>query len=329
MARLKLTLATAEYDHIADLTSGRVQPEGIDLTAMNIQIEDMFFRMLNFREFDASEMSMGKYTALTSQNDPRFTAIPVFPSRIHRHSSIYVRADGDVRVPADLVGKRVGLPEWAQTAAIYSRGALAHQYGLDLAKIHWVQSGVNEPGRAEKVKLSLPPGVEVERVTDRSLNDMLLAGELDAVLSAHPPISFEHGDTRIRRMFENFVEVEMAYYKETGIFPIMHVIVLKREIVEENPWVALNLFRAFEEAKRRSVARMLEVTAPRVPIPWCYERTVEAQKLFGEDHWPYGIEANRRTLDAFLAWGHEQGVCARRLQPEELFPAQFQKSFKV
>lgn len=329
MARLSLTLATADYDHVADLANGRVKPEGIELTCLAEQIEDIFFRMINFREFDLSEMSMGKYCALTALDDRRFVGIPVFPSRIHRHSSIYVRSDAGIAAPADLAGRRVGLPEWAQTAAVYSRGALRHQYGLDLASIRWVQSGVNQPGRAEKVSLSLPPGIGIERVTDRSLDAMLLAGDLDAILSAHPPESFEHGDPRIRRLFPNFIEVETAYYKDTGIFPIMHVVVMRREIAEAHSWAPLNLFRAFEEAKNRSVARMLEITAPRVPIPWCFERTAEAQRLFGPDHWPYGIEANRRTLDAFLGFAHEQGVCSRRLQPEDLFPPQFQKSFKV
>ncbi len=329
MAKLKLTLATAEYDHIADLSHGIVQPEGIDLTCLRLQIEDIFFRFINFREFDISEMSMGKYAALTSQGDPRFSAIPVFPSRIFRHSSIYVRTDGKVNTPADLAGKRVGLPEWAQTAAVYSRGALVHQYGVDLASIHWVQSGVNQPGRAEKVRLKLPNGVHVERPTDRSLDEMLLAGDLDAIFSAHPPESYEHGDPRVRRMFEDFVPVETEYYKQTGIFPIMHVIAVKREIMDEHPWIAVNLLRAFEQAKANSVARMLEITAPRVPIPWCYEHTRQAQKMFGPDHWPYGIEPNRTTLDAFLQYAYEQGVCERRIEPEDLFPKQLHKSFKV
>jgi len=221
------------------------------------------------------------------------------------------------------------VPEWAQTAAVYSRGALMHQYGIDLASINWVQGGVNDAGRTEKVALQLPNGVKLERVTDRSLDDMLLAGELDAVLTAHPPESYEHGNPEVTRMFEDFVPVETEYYRQTGIFPIMHVIAMKRELVEEYPWMPMQLYKAFEEAKARSVARMLELTAPRVPIPWCYAHTANAQKLFGEDHWPYGIEANRRTLDAFLQYGFEQGVCRRRLQPEELFPPQMQKSFKV
>ena len=329
MSRLKLTLATAEYDHIADLSHGIVQPEGIDLTCLRLQLEDIFFRFINFREFDISEMSMGKYAALTSQRDPRFSAIPVFPSRIFRHSSIYVRSDAKIDSPADLAGRRVGVPEWAQTAAIYSRGALVHQYGVDLASIHWVQAGVNQAGRAEKVRLHLPNGVQVARPTDRSLDAMLLAGDLDAILTAHPPDSHDRADPRIRRLFEDFIPVELDYYRQTGIFPIMHVIALKREILDEHPWVATNLLRAFEQAKANSVARTLEVTAPRVPIPWCYERTREAQKIFGTDHWPYGIEANHVTLDAFLQYAHEQGVCERRLAPEDLFPPQLHKSFRV
>jgi 4,5-dihydroxyphthalate decarboxylase len=228
---------------------------------------------------------------------------------VPRHSSIYVRRDGPVKKPADLVGRKVGLPEWAQTAAVYSRGMLVHQFGLDLAAIDWIQAGVDEPGRTEKVKLNLPAGVKVTPRPDSSLDAMLVSGEIDAVLTAHPPPSFVKGHPNVTRMFEDFLELEMNYVKETGIFPIMHTIGIRRELIDRNPWLAMNLYKAFEEAKRRSMERMQAITTTAVPIPWCY--------------------ANRKTLDAFLQYAHEQGVCHRRLQPEELFPPQVQKRFRV
>ena len=329
MAREKLTLAIGDYDHVADMANGRVPVEGIDLTCLILQIEEIFFRTLAYREFDVSEISMAKYVSLVSQDDRSFVAIPVFPSRIHRHSSLYVRRDGPVQAPGDLAGRRVGVPEWAQTAAVYSRGFLAHQYGVDLASIDWVQAGVNEPGRAEKVALKLPSGIRLTPAPDRSLSAMLRDGEVDAILTAHAPDCFKQGHPNIRRLFEDYVAVEAEYFRTTGIFPIMHTVVIRRERLDAAPWVARELLKAFEEAKRRSMARALEVSAPRFPIPWCYAYAQQAQAMFGEDYWPYGIEANRTTLDAFLQYAHEQGVCHRRLAVEELFSRETAKAFRV
>ena len=329
MNELPLTLAISEYDHVTDLVMGRILPEGIRLTCLTLPIEEIFFRFLVNREWDVSETSMAKYASLISQGDTSLTAIPVFPSRVFRHSSIYVRRDGPVKAPSDLASRRVGLPEWAQTAAVYSRGFLMHQFGLDLAAIEWVQAGVNQPGRTEKVELRLPAGIKLARIADKTLSDMLVAGEIDAVLSAAPPACFEEAHPNIRRLFENYREVEASYYRETSIFPIMHVVTIRRELVERHPWIAMNLLKAFEEAKARSVARALDIKAPRFPIPWCYDDARQAQATFGADYWPYGIEANRPTLEAFLRYAHEQGVCHRQLDAQELFPASVQRSFKI
>ena len=326
--RLMLTVAISDYDHVRDFASGVVRADGIATTFLTLTIEEIFFRFTKFREWDVSEMSMGKYVSLRSQGDTSLSAIPVFPSRVFRHSSIYVRRDGPVRAPADLKGRKVGVPEWAQTAAVYSRGALVHQYGLKLQDIDWYQAGVNEPGRAEKVKLALPHGVRYTPVPDKSLDGMLLAGELDAVLTAHPPDSFEHGDPRIVRLFEDYRTVEEAYWRATGIFPIMHVVAVKADVLAQHPWVAGNLLKAFEEAKRRSVARALEVTATRFPVPWIYDTAAKAQAQFGE-LFPYGVEPNRVTLEAFLEYAFEQGVCHRRLAVDELFPETVGSRFKV
>ena len=329
MSRLPLTLAISHYDHVAELVNGKVPVEGVDLTCLSLQIEEIFFRMFTYRDFDVSEVSMGKYCSLVSQGDSPLLAIPVFPSRVPRHSSIYIRCDGPVREPSDLKGRRVGIPEWAQTASVYSRGLLQHQYGVDLTSIQWVQAGVDQPGRQEKVKLKLPPGINYTSAPDKSLSGMLVSGEIDAALSAHAPACFEHGHPNVALMFPDYLEVEQRYVKETGIFPIMHAVAFRREIVERHPWVAANLFAAFEEAKRRSVQRALNNTSSALPIPWGYEFARRMQDIVGKELLPYGIEGNRTTLDAFLQYAHEQGVCYRRLKPEDLFPPQVQKSFRV
>ena len=329
MSRLPLTLAISHYDHVTELMTGRVPVEGVDLTCLNLQIEEIFFRQFNYRDFDVSEVSMGKYASLVSQGNSPLTAIPVFPSRVPRHSSIYIRRDGAVKTPADLAGKTIGVPEWAQTAAVYSRGLLQHQYGVDLGSIRWVQAGVDQPGRLEKVKLKLPPGFKYESRPDKSLGGMLVSGEIDAALSAHAPVCFEHGHPNVTRLFPDYLEIEMNYVKETGIYAIMHTVAFRREIVEQNPWVAANLFKAFDEARRRSVERALNNTSSALPLPWGYEYARRMQEIVGKDLMPYGVEANRRTLDAFLQYAHEQGVCHRRLAPEELFPPQVRQSFRV
>jgi 4,5-dihydroxyphthalate decarboxylase len=326
--RLPLSLAISYYDHVADLTGGRVEAEGIDLTCLLLPIEEIFFRFLTYREFDVSEISFAKYASLISQGDQSLTAIPVFPMRIARHSSIYIRRDASVREPADLAGRRVGVPEWAQTAGVYCRGMLVHQYGLDLMSIDWVQAGVNQPGRAEKVGLKLPAGVKLTSRPDKSLSEMLVSGEIDAAITAHPPACFENGHPNVRRLFEDFVEIETRYVRETGIFPIMHTVAIRRQLQDENPWIAMNLLAAFEEARRRSIERALFVGSC-FPIPWGYEHARRAQDLFGKDYWPYGIEANRTTLDAFLQYAFEQGICHKRLQIEELFSSQVQKRVRV
>ena len=329
VSRLALALAVSDYDHVRDLTEGRISAEGVEIIPLRFQVEEIFFRFVKFREWEVSEVSFAKYVALRSQGDDGLVAIPVFPSRVFRHSSIYVRAGGRVRAVEDLAGARVGVPEWAQTAAVYSRGALRHQFGLDLNAIHWVQAGVSQPGRVEKVELALPPGLTLERRPDTSLDAMLLSGELDAVLSAHPPPSFKAGDPRIVRLYPDAQPVEEAFFAQTGIFPIMHAIAIRREVVDRFPWVCGNLLTAFEAAKSAAVARAREFTASRLPFAWAQNAAEREAARLGGDPWPYGVAPNRVTLDAFCAWAHEQGVAHTRLQPEDLFPPEVQQAFRV
>jgi 4,5-dihydroxyphthalate decarboxylase len=320
--RLILALAISDYDHVRDLMTGVVRPQGIELLPLSLSIEEIFHRFTRYREWEVSEMSMAKYSSLVSQGDPGLSAIPVFPSRVFRHSSIYIRRGGAVREPSDLRGKRVGLPEWAQTAAVYSRGLLTEEYGIPLQDIEWIQAGVNEPGRVEKVALKLPEGVRCRPRPDSSLDQMLRGGEVDAVLSAHAPQSFEDGNPDIVRLFPDYRPLEEAYYRKTGIFPIMHTVVLRRDVYEKNPWIARALYTGFRAAKNLCLARYSSNTFNNHTIfglPWITPHVVSVQAEMGKDWWPYGVAANRKVLDAFLKYHHEQGLSQRLHTPEEMF----------
>ena len=323
-----LTMAMSGYDHVRDLESGVVPVEGVDLTALTLPVEEIFFRFLKYREWHVSELSLAKYVALRAAGDTSLTAIPVFPSRVCRHSSIFVRRGGPTD-PKELAGARIGVPEWAQTASVYTRALLVHEWGIPLDDVTWLQAGVNTPGREEKVAVEPPAGVSLTSVPDRSLDEMLLAGDLDAVFSAHPPESFGRGDGGIVRLFPDFQPLELEYVTRTGIFPIMHITVIRSDVLEAAPWVAGNLLTAFEEAKRRSLERLSEMTASRIPLPWIPSLVEQMRQLLGPDPWPYGVDANRVTLQAFTRWAHEQGVASRLVEPDELFAPQVLGQYRV
>jgi 4,5-dihydroxyphthalate decarboxylase len=329
MADVHLTLAINDYDHARDLVTGRVRAEGIDLTCLTLSVEEIFYRFTAFREWDVSELSLAKYASLAGSGDRSVTAIPVFPSRVFRHAAFYVRAGGPVREPGDLAGRRVGVPEWVQTAGVYARGVLHDAYGVALGDVAWVQAGLNETGREELVAPKLPAGVSIEAVADRTLQDMLVDGDLDAVITARPPQRFLDGDARVRRLFDDPRAVEAAHFRETGIFPIMHTIAIRSDVVDGHPWVPGNLLTAFTEAKERSLARLRDMNASRFPVPWSHDLGRQAADVLGSNHWPYGIEPNRPTLEAFLRFAHEQGVSERALAPEDLFPPSVRRGFRV
>ena len=314
MMKLPLSLAINPYDHVRDLAV-----EGIELTTLELAIEEIFYRFTRHREWDASEMSFGKVISLMSAPRPEIICLPVFLSRVFRHSAIYVRPG--IAKPKDLEGKRVGVPEWAQTAGIYVRGMLQHEYGVDLARIQWFQAGVREAGRVEKVELKLPPGVKLEARPDRTLGEMLAKGELDAVISARQVPG--------ARLFEDYRAVEAEYWKKRRIFPIMHVLALRRDVYERDRWIAMNLYKAFEAAKNRSMARLAELGLSHVPVPWVPDHVGQWHALAGDDFWPYGIEPNRPTLEAFVQYGYEQGVATRRLKIEELFAPETLERAKI
>lgn len=328
-AKLHLTFASADYDHLRDLSSGAVRADGIVLTAFALNVEEVFHRFIKYREWDISEMSFGKFIAYNALGNSPFIGIPVFPSRVFRHSAFYVRADRGIRSPKDLEGKTVAIPEWAQTAGIYARGYLAETAGVDLRRINWIQAGVNEPGREEKVEFTLPPGINYTQRRDSSISAMLMSGEVDAAISARVPNAFTQNPGKVARLFPDYRAEEMRYHAATGIFPIMHVIAMRRALFERYPWVAMNMLKAFEEAKQRSLERLRDLTASRLPIPWSSAVTAQYGDGFGDDPFPYGLEANRKTLDAFCRFAYDQGVCTRKLTPDDLFPKEVKASVKV
>ena len=291
---ISLSCAISEYDHVRDLQLGSVVPVGMNLNFVSLPVEEIFYRSIRFKEFDISEMSMGRYVAMVSSGACPFVAIPVFPSRSFRHSAIYVRAGSGINSPSDLRGRRVGIPEWAQTAGIYVRGFLSEDYGVAPKDIDWVQGGLQQAGREEEVALNLSADIRIRSEKQRTLNELFLAGELDAIVSAHPPEAIKRGDSRVRRLFDATGAVELKYWKSTGIFPIMHAIVIRKEVFERNRWIATNLYRAFEESKNRSLARAREATASRYPFPLMNNYIQATTEMFGEDFWPYGCEANSR-----------------------------------
>jgi 4,5-dihydroxyphthalate decarboxylase len=327
--KVQLTLAINDYDHVRDVVSGRVAVEGVELNCLTLSVEEIFFRFARNREWDVSELSLAKYCALRAAGDDTLTAIPVFPSRSFRHSAIFVRDDGPIDDPGALAGARIGVPEWTQTATVWARGLLEDRYGVDPTGVEWVRGGTNEPGRVEGIQLDLPDRFHVTTESQRSLNELLLAGEIAALIAPHPPAEFERRSGRVVRLFSDYRAVEEAYYGETGIFPIMHLIAIRADAHRAHPWIAMNLLEAFGEAKRRSIERAVDSNTPRFPVPWSFANAERAEQTFGHDFWPYGLEPNRRTLEAFLEIAHRQAVCARRLEPEELFATEVLERFRV
>ena len=319
MGALPLTLACWDYDRTRALQDGRVRPEGIELTYLPLMMPESFDRMLRFGEFGASEMSLSWYTRTVTADVRPFVALPVFPSRMFRHSSIYVHVDSGIDEPRDLIGKRVGCPEYQMTAAVWVKGILAEHHGVPVESVTYFTGGLEQEGQRE-MPMSLPGAIVVRPIgDDQTLSAMLDAGEIDALYTPQQPSSFTNGSKNVRRLFEDHRSVEQAYFAKTGIFPIMHVVVVRQDIYEAHPWVARSLVKAFDAAKRLAESDLFETKAVKIMLPWLTAHAEATKKLLGPDFWPYGIERNRHTLQVFLRYSWDQGLLSRPLRPDELF----------
>ncbi len=314
MANLRLSLACGPYDRTQAIIDGIVKPEGIDLTYLPLQPAEIFWRMLQYKEFDVSEMSMSNYTSTLMLDNPPFIAIPVFPSRVFRQGYFFYNPKSGIKSPKDLEGRRVGVPEYSMTAAVYMRGLLQHEYGVDLKSITWLQ------GRADRLGRKLPDDIKIEQAPPGTeLGDLVEAGELDAMMTANNPLAFRRGSPNCVRLFPNYVELEKDYFKRTRIYPIMHTVVIRREIYDRDPWVAMSLYKAFCAAKDRCYRMLLETGSPKASFAWLQPMIEEEQRIIGNDWYPYGVEANRETLEALTLYSYEHGLSDRQLKLEDLF----------
>ncbi|MEV0066328.1 ABC transporter substrate-binding protein [Amycolatopsis sp. NPDC050768] len=328
MSRLDLTFACGDYDRTRALEDGSIRPDGIDLTYLRLPVEETFFRMLRHGEFDASEMSLSTYVASLDRDPAPFVALPVFTSRMFRHGGVFINTAAGIEKPADLVGKRIGTPEFQLTAGVWIRGILADAYDVPLDSVTYLTGGQETPGRIEKGAVSTR--FDVQSIpAGRTLSDMLATGEIDALQSPRIPSSYVAGDGRVARLFPDTVAAEKEYYAETGIFPIMHVVALRREVYERHPWVAQSLTKAFTAAKNEAYARIYDASALRFMEPWLNQHLEDARSLLGPDYWSYGLDANRHVLDVFLRYHHEQGLSARLRTAEELFALESTESFVI
>lgn len=332
MTKIQMTIACGSYDRVRPLQDGSVTAEGLDLNVMILPIEEIFFRVARFQDFDAAEMSLSSYLIARSREMPRLTAIPVFLSRKFRHQDIYIRSDSNIRKPEDLRGARIGMPEYQMTAPVWMRGIFQEYYGVSAKDVHWFSGGTEKPGREERLKLTLPPGFRLTPIAgDTTLFELLQKGEIDAVFTARVPSPFLRGEKWIARLFPDFKTVESEYYNRTGIFPIMHTFVLREDVYEKYPWAAQSLFKAFCRAKELCFETMLNAAGLPVSLPWFNAELESTFAVMGKDFWPYGLTPNEKTIRKFLQYMHEQGLLPESFKPEvkDLFAPNTLKSFGV
>lgn len=331
MKQLPLSFACWDYDRVGALSSGLVRPDGIELNHLVLPVEETFYRMAKFQEFDVAEMSLSSYTVTLARDNPPLIAIPVFPSRSFRHNGIYIHTRSGIREPRDLIGKRVGVPEYQLTAPVWIRGILSDDHGVAASSVEHFTGGIETPGREEKIKVQLPPEFRVTAIgPHQTLAQMLADGELDAMYSPRMPSTLRTRPQDVQRLFGNHVEVERDYFRRTGIFPPMHTIVIRREVYEKNRWIAQSLYKAFVQAQRKTYEDLAEVAALKVMLPWLAAHVEDTRQELGDDWWRYGLEPNRHALDTFLRYHHEQGLSPRRLAAQDLFaPETLGSSFVI
>lgn len=330
MSRLPLTFACGDYDRTRAIAEGTIRPDGIDLNYLRLPVEETFFRMMRHREFDLAEMSLSSFV-VSLQGDPApFVGLPVFTSRMFRHGGIYCHAGSGIDRPEDLRGKVVGLPEYQLSACVWIRGILADHHDVPVDSVRYVTGGQESPGRIEKAALDLRGKAQVAAIaSDRTLSEMLVTGEIDALYSPRIPSPFAAGDPRVRRVFTDPVAAEKAYFALTGIFPIMHVVAIRREVYEENRWIAQSLYKALLASKREAFENLYDSSALRFMLPWLNQELEQAKNVLGPDYWSYGLSLNEHVLATFLRYHREQGLSVRALRPADLFAPESLESFII
>jgi 4,5-dihydroxyphthalate decarboxylase len=330
MGKLQLSIAIGDYDRVAPLADGRVRIDGVDPVFMHLEPEEIFFRAFRQDAFDICELSLSTFALRTAAGDNPFVGVPVFPSRAFRHTSIYVNTAKGIARPEDLRGRRVGIPEWQLTACVWARAILLDEHGVDPSHIRWVQGGQEQPGRIEKAGFALPEDIHIEPAPEgATLSAMLAAGEIDALIAPRAPSPFLKGDPNVGWLFKDPQKAASDWYRRAGVFPIMHLLGVRRALAEQHPWLPVALLKAFTAAKDLAVEALAEPAAAKATLPFLDEHVRAAQALMGRDYWPYGLETNRATLQTFLDHHHRQGLSPARLAPEDLFHSSFAESFRV
>lgn len=329
--KLRLSVAVGDYDRTRPLVDGSVLIDGVAPVFLLLSPEEIFFRAFRHADFDICELSLSSFTVRTAAGDNPYIGIPVFPSRTFRHTAIVIRTDKGIKQPADLKGRRIGTPEYQLTACVWARALLEDEFGVRPADINWICGGMEQAGRIEKIKLRLPPDVNLEYAPqERTLNAMLEAGEIDGIIGPRVPSSFVRGEPGVDWLFPDPAAAAADYYRRTGIFPIMHVVGIRRTLAEQHPWLPATVCKAFAEAKSVALDRLADTSATKVTLPFVDEQLRTARQLLGRDFWSYGVdEANRRTLDTFLRHHHEQGLSPRKVEVEELFHPASMELFKI
>ena len=328
MSKLDLSVAVGAYDRTRALVDGSVQIDGVNAVCMTLSPEEIFFRAFRHAEFDICELSLSSFTLKTARGDCPYVGVPAFVSRAFRHTSIYVRTDR-IKKPADLRGKKVGVPEYQLTANVWARAILADDHGVKPSDIHWVRGGIEDADRPEKIAVKLPPDVRLEDgPPGKSISALLKEGAIDGFIAPRPP-SLPKNTPNVGWLFPDPVVAAKDYFKRTGIFPIMHLVGVRRTLADKHPWLPGAVFKAFEQSKQAALALLADTSATKVTLPFVEERLLEARQLMGDDFWSYGAANNRTTLDTFLRHHHAQGLSPRLVTVEELFHPGTLESFKL
>ncbi len=329
MSKLQLSVAMGDYDRTRALLDGRVQIDGVDPVYMTLSPEEMFFRAMRSVDFDIAELSFSSYLVRASRGDCPYVAVPVFLSRAFRHTSIYVRKDR-IRRPEDLKGKRVGLPEYQLTANVWARAILQDDFGVRPSDVTWVRGGIDTPGRPEKIKLDLPSDVRLESAPEgRTISELLDQGEIDGFISPRPPGGAALRNPNVGWLFDDPTAVAKDYYRRTGVFPIMHVVGVRKALATQHPWLPAAVFKAFSQAKAVALEALADTSATKVTLPFVEEQLKAARETLGEDYWSYGVAANRPTLETFVRHHHGQGLSARAMSVDEIFHPATYESYSI